>query len=219
MILKYIYLYLNLDEYPKEIYVPFGFRTRYLCNYIERGIKYLKFEVSGFNRICIQGTSVPSGGSTIQDEKAIVSKVGFDVVEYESLKGDEFHEFYISMLVKGLSECSREHAIPLNAILEIIESFREGGYRNEWVFQKKLFREQNIEAILLCRLDVNNFVLTLRLNCKKEVIFEQEILKTKPDEIIYTNKFKSLEVSDGAVLVVDKFGNTVFSTALPRLNS
>lgn len=216
MILKYIYLHLNLDEYPASTSIPFGFRTRYICNYIERNIQPLKSQVVGFNRICIQGTSKTADNRTINHGKSIVPKVLFDQSIYESLNNDELHEFYLSMITEGLLKASIDHNIPLNQILNIIEEFRRDGYKNKWMFQKKKFPNHKIESELHCSLDTNRFTLSLTLSHDGNVFFNENIMETKPDEIIFLTRFKNVALENDCISALDKFGTEIFTTsALP----
>ena len=57
MFLRHVYLYLHLDEYPASLATPFGFRTRYVCNFLERRLREMKFRAEGFSKICVQGRS------------------------------------------------------------------------------------------------------------------------------------------------------------------
>ena len=70
MLLKHIYLYLNLDEYPASVATPFGFSTRYLCNFLEQRIQPLKFAAEGFSKICVQGRHRPLDDCPIVPENA-----------------------------------------------------------------------------------------------------------------------------------------------------
>lgn len=217
MLLKHIYIYLNQDEYPKTLVVPFGFGTRYLCNFLERNLRTLKFKTEGFNKICVQGMRQPLIGCPIVPENAALPTVLFDLDEYERLKHNEHHEFYIRMLILGLKKCAQYHQIPLTEMMEIIEIFRRGGYRNEWVHQQRMFRSYGLQASLLCSLDSERFVLRLEISKSKKIVFERRILETKPDEIIFSHRYKEVCIEGDAVVVKDKFGDSVFSTDINSL--
>jgi hypothetical protein len=217
MLLKHIYLYLNLDEYPDELATPFGFRTRYICNFLEKRLKPLKYQADGFSKICVQGKHVPEEACPIISENAVVPSVMFDQERYQMLDTDEHHEFFIGMLCEGIEKCARNHHIPLAAMMEAIEDFRRGGYKNEWIYQTKLLRPAGLRASLLCSLDTDRFVLTLQLERKGETIFMEPILETKPDEIIFEHRFKEVALADDSVVVKNKFGENIFSLELNAL--
>lgn len=215
MRLRHIYLYLHLDEYPAALATPFGFRTRYVCNFLERGLRDIKFEADGFSKICIQGRHQPLKTCPLVSEHAALPTVAFDQGKYESLRPGEEHEFFIAMLVEGLERCAQEHKIPIAELTTALENFRRGGYRNEWTHQKKLLRQVGLQASLLCSLDPERFSLNLKLEKKEAIVFEQQILETKPDELIFAHQFKEVLVNGDSILVKNKFGKQLFSMPIP----
>jgi hypothetical protein len=70
---------------------------------------------------------------------------------------------------------------------------------------------------LLCRLDSERFVLTLHVERKGEIVFNEHILETLPDEIIFAGQFRDITLIDNAVVVTDKFGDPTFSLSLDTL--
>ena len=215
MRLRHIYLYLHLDEYPAELATPFGFRTRYVCNFLERALHELKFKALGFSKISIQGRHRPLDSCPIVPENAALSTVAFDETRYRSLALEEQHEFYVAMISEGLERCARWHHIPLSSLRSALEDFRQGGFRNQWTHQRKLLRPLDVQASLLCSLDPERFLLTLRLEKHGEVILERQVMETKPDEIIFGPRFKEVVVEANSVVVHDKFGRTVYSVPCP----
>lgn len=217
MLLKHIYLYLNLDEYPDELSSTFGFRTRYICNFIERSLKRLRFHTEDFSKICVQGTDTPEESCPVRFENAANPTVKFDLNRYKALGPNEHHEFFIAMLLEGIEKCGRHHSIPLGSIKEAIQDFRHLGYRNEWIHQVKLLRQAGLRASLICSLDSSRFLLTLLLERHGEIIYRQPVLETKPDELIFAYKFKEVALEDDTVVVLNKFGKPTFSIDLEAL--
>jgi hypothetical protein len=213
MILKHIYLYLNTTEYPDSIVTKFGFQTRYICNFIERHLKREKFNAEDYSKICVQGQKLPDGKCHIVSENALVSEVQFDRDRYENLQGEEYHEFFLGMLERGLNKCQSLFSIPRSALHSAIEEFRSCGYKNHWE-HKKTRLNNGLAAILSCDLTMNEFVLTLSIHKGNEILFEQPILKTKPDEIIFEHQFKDMKQSDDELVVVNKFGKKIYSLQL-----
>jgi hypothetical protein len=211
VILKHLYLYLNEDDFPDDVQVPFGFKTRYLCNYLERELRRLRYMTEGFSKICVRGCIDAISNCPIVPENAAMASVVFDRREYESLAPEEHHEFFIRMLVGGLEKCARFHRIPLAEMCACLDEFRRGGYRNDWVHETKTLRQVGLRASLLCRLDVDAFVLTLRLERNGTTVLEDAILKTKPDELVFSHRFKDVVLKGSAVVVRDKFGRPTFS--------
>ena len=195
MLLKNVFIYLNTDEFPNELKSSFGFMNRYICNFIDRHLKAIKFKSNGFSRICIQGCMDPSNSPEIITGSALVSTVKFDHEKFNALQPDDYHEFFISMLLDGLHKCAKNHAIPLNEICAAITELRESGYKNEWVYKSKLLRPFGATASLICKLDINRFNLNLRVEKEQKIIFDGNITQAldNDDEFIkdfLTNKGK-----------------------------
>lgn len=217
MRLRNIYLYLNLEEYPPELATPFGFKTRYLCNVLRRRLHELKCDAHGFNKICIEGRHRPDESCPILSENAAVPSVAFDQRQYESLGPTDHHEFFIGMLMEGLEKCARHHKIPLSEMKAAIVLFRQGGYRSDWTHQEKLLRGVGLHASLLCSLDTERFVLTLKVERKGDTVFEQPILETLPDELIFAYQFKEVVLEGERIIVKNKFGEPTFTLELSSL--
>lgn len=216
---KYIYLYLNLEEYPDALSTEFGFRTRYVCNYLERGLKEEKFESQGFDRITIQGKHVPEVQCKIVPEHALHVPVAFDEDSYAKMRPDMEHEFYLGMIESGLHKCAGQFSIPLARLASSIEDFRRGGYVNEWTHKTKSLGRSGLKATLQCRLDAERFVLTLILARQGRQVYDAPILETKPDELIFGGRFKDVVLSDGYIVVTDRFGDPTFSLDLEFLKN
>lgn len=214
MLLKHVYLYLSDDDYPCELAMEFGFCTRYVCNFLERRLKLLKFQANGFNKICVQGTLEPKNSCPIVSERSALPTVFFDQHVFQNLGRDAYHEFFIDMLLDGLRKCSQFHEIPSSELMAAIEEFRSNGYENNWIHQTKLFRAIGLRASLLCSLSMEGFELTLQIDRKGEILEKRMILQTKPDEIIFQHQFKELVMDGDQLMVKNRFGEVISTLSL-----
>ena len=212
MILRRIYLYLDPEEFPRELAIAFGFSSRYACNFLERKIKPLRFHSDGFNRIVIQGSTREKGLKLTKGSNALSSLVPFDLDRYKEISGKSQHEFYLKMIEEGLKSAALQHEIPTQELADAIEEFRHHGYKNEWVHQTKYYREDQLRASLLCTLRPEIFSLTLDIKRRNENVLTDIILETKPDEIIFADQFKELDHHNDTIVVRDKFGKILYQT-------
>jgi hypothetical protein len=217
MILRDVPLYLHEHQYPPEYQGRFGQRARYICNFLARRLKPLKFQADGFNRICVRGGMSADDSCPILSENAAVPSVIFDRERYDSLRPGEHHEFFIGMLREGIEKCARHHNIPLEALHQAIEEFRRGGYKNEWVHQSKLLRGLGIRASLLCKMDSERFVLTLVLERNGTTIFNEPILEEAPDEICFGYQFKDITVKESTLIITSKISKPLLTLDLRPL--
>lgn len=211
MILKELYLYPDLVEYPGGITDVFRDQTRCLCNYLERtALKSTRFKSEDFKRICVIGSKTPNDTVTINSSNVACITTSFDPEEYASKSDVELQEYFISMLCNGLDSLSQKESIPIQEIEAEIESFRKAGYKNEWIHKTKKLKGNKLVVSLKCELTVNNFILRMCVTKQKTTVFEEEILKTEPDEIVFTSKFKDIMCNEDVCQVTDKFGEIIY---------
>ena len=211
MILKELYLYPDLVEYPSGVTDIFRDQTRCLCNYLERtALKSIRFNSEGFKRICVIGSATPNDIVTINSCNVACINTNFDPEVYKSNSKVELQEYFISMLCNGLNNLSQQVSIPIQEIESGIESFRKAGYKNEWIHKSKKLKGSKLLVSLKCELTVDDFILRLCVTKQEEIIFVEEILKTAPDEIVFVSKFKDIICNEGVCQVSDKFGEIIY---------
>ncbi len=217
MELRYIGLMLNVDEYPRIYRSAFLFRERYIGNFLGRRVKPLKFKTEKYNALIMNGQHTPAERCSIVPEKSLSAPVYFDQVRYDSLGPNEHHEFFLGMYIEGIEKANRDFPIPYDVLMQSIEDFRQGGYKNEWVDKRKLHRPLGLHATLLCYMDTNRFQLTLLLERKGKTIYREPILTTLPDEIMYKGDFKELVVEGTKILIMEEYGKVTFSLDVSTL--
>jgi hypothetical protein len=198
MFLRYITAYLEPLEFPKEYGSPFGFRQRYIGNYLGRILTGLRFQTQRYNALIIQGTRDPEKDCSIVEVKSLEVPIAFDQPRYDALGPEEHHEFFLGMYIEGIEKAHRDFPIPYDVLMQGIEDFRKGGYKNEWVHSRQLIKPLGLHASLLCTMDTDQFQLTLLLERKGSTAYKETIFTTKPDEIMFGYKFKDV------ILVGDK---------------
>ncbi len=217
MILKELYLYPDLVEYSDNVTDPFRDQSRSICNFLERELKPVKFKTSGFKRICFIGKSVAGNKCWVNSSNVLTVEVEFDEKQYLALAKEELNPYFITLLKAGLAKCREQFEIPLEHLISSLESFSAGGYVNKWCFKTKQIKELGIKCALNGQLTTDNFLLTLVVSKSKEVIYDKEILKTVPDEIVFAPMVKDICLEGDKLTVSDKFGDPTFQLAVNEL--
>lgn len=217
MILKELYLYPDLAEYPDEVVHPFRDQSRSVCNFLERELKSIKFEADGFKRMCVVGKLSPNTKCYVNTSKVLVIEVPFNEKQYLALNEGELNSYFIDMLKAGFEKSQNQFKIPTDELLSMIESFRSGGYINEWCFKSKHIKALGIKCFLNCKLTIRNFRLTMLVLKNGKTIFERRILETEPDEIVFTPMFKDICLDGDKLVVLDRFGDPVFQVLVKDL--
>ena len=218
MILKELYLYPDLVEFEDDIVHPFRDQSRSICNYLERQLKPVKFDANGFKRICFIGKNEPNSECYVNSSKVLIVEIFFDEKKYKSLEKDQLNTFFSEMLVSGIEKCQKQYKVPVDELLKGLENFFENGCLNRWTFKTKSLKDIGVKCALECELTIEAFYLSLVFYKGKEILLTREILKTEPDEIVFTPMFKDLKLDESTLVVTDKFGDAVFSATLDELN-
>ncbi|WDE08763.1 hypothetical protein SG34_033225 [Thalassomonas viridans] len=218
MILKELYLYPDLVEYSDNVVDPFRDQSRSICNFLERELKPVKFKTNGFKRICFIGKSVANSKCWVNSSNVLTVEIEFDEKQYLTLAEEELNPYFMTLLKTGLIKCHEQFAIPLEHLISSLERFSAGGYVNKWCFKTKQIKELGIKCALNCQLTTNNFLLTLVVSKGKEIIYDKEILKTDPDEIVFTPMVKDIHLDGDKLIVSDKFGDPTYHLPVKELN-
>ncbi|ASE62553.1 hypothetical protein CEQ15_14140 [Chryseobacterium indologenes] len=210
MTLRYIAIGLDYDYYiEKNNKLRYGFQlhTRYISNYFSRKIRIYKFDTAGvYNMISI--SLLPEGNmkqSKIKANDVLQVFLPFDEKKYEKIKGTEDCGYYLELLEQGFRKASVFKSIPLDALLDLIDDFRKGGCKNEWLHKKKKFKDQNLEIILTCEFTTNHFQLVATINqiSTKQELIKEVIIKTEPDEVLFGKMFKDVLIENNEIIVTD----------------
>jgi len=94
---------------------------------------------------------------------------------------------------------------------EAIESFKQAGYKNIWVHQKK--RLKGVGTVkLVCELTMFEFTLDLVVEDKDKEIYKQRLITTMPHNLSWHSLFKTLIVTDKEISVTDRIYEKPFFT-------
>lgn len=209
MILKSVYLYPSLLDYPVELTSSIRYETRGICNYIERALKSIKYNSEGYDRVCFVGVENPAR-IFVNTANVLEVEVPFDVDEYGRIDRDLIGSYYEKMILSGLSFVDGKVDFPVSDVRKLLESYRSCGYINKWLFKSKKYRKTGIEVSLYCEINLSEFKLDLVVSKAGEVVFDSTILVTRTEEQFYKGKFKDVKYLDGEVCVVDARENEIF---------
>lgn len=212
MNLYYIALGLDYETYienQNDLRYEFQLKTRFISNYFSKEVRKLRYKTDGsFNMISIELNEEKIHPCSIVPINVLKVELPFDKVQYKKIKGTEDARYYIEILKLGLIKASKFKPIPLDSLLDIIEKFEINNYTNEWIHKKKRFKEQDIEIILSCSFNTNNFELRVTINklsTKKELL-SGIVLKTLPDENVFDGMYKDIKLEKD-IIITDGSGN------------
>lgn len=211
MNLNYITLGLDYDLYSvknNELRYEFQQFTCFIGDYFSKSIRKLKFKTDGtFNMISIELNDIEVKRCSIVPDKVLKVELTFNQNLYESTKGTSDFSYYLEMLEKGFFKAAEFKDIPLESMLYMIESFKQGGCKNEWIHKKKLFQREDIEVILKCYYTTYYFQLWVQINqiSTRKKLVQGVILQTEVGVSIHEGMFNDIFIIDHNIIITDKF--------------
>ena len=211
MNLYYISLGLDYNDYvvKHETYLHhFNLYTRFISNYFSKAIRKQKYKTDGtYNMISVESTEFEIKSTKLVGFGDVIRvNLPFDKNRYEKIKGTEDCSYYLELLEEGFKKASEFKEIPLEILLNIIEEFKQGGCKNEWVHKKKRFKEDDLEVILICQFTTNYFQLVATINqisTKKELV-SGVVIRTEVGVFIHEGMYKDVLVKDDEIIITDK---------------
>ena len=209
MNLRYILLGLEYHVYfteNNELRYEFQQRTDFINNYFSKAIRRYKFETDGtFNMISIAPNENEIKPCSIVPLDVLEVGLPFDKKRYERIKGTDDYSYYLELLEQGFITASNFKSIPLETLLNLIEKFKQGGCKNEWLHKKKRFKAQDLEVILTCEFTTNYFQVVAAINqiSSKRELAKGVVIKTVPDEVIFEGMYKDI-IIDEDILITDR---------------
>jgi hypothetical protein len=218
MKLIYIGMMLDPDDFSLSTTFAsdFGFKCRFIGNYLTRKLKEAKFNSADFNRVAIIAKEKPNDENEVF-EKFLRVSVPFDKTQYVGLASNALADYFAELYEEGIIKASPANPMPFEFLLARLREFKSNNYINEWGFKSKSFKEIGIKATLNCKMTMDFFSLVLVLTKRGEIIFSKEILNTLPDEIIYHYQFKEIVLEVNEIKVLDHFQKAIYTLDLMSL--
>ena len=66
----------------------------------------------------------------------------------------------------------------------------------------------------MCRLTIREFSLRLRVYQKHQTVFDDIVLRTEPDEVVFEHRFKDIEIASERLVVTTKLPEPLVSIPL-----
>ena len=211
MYLRYLHLGLDYNDYierDNNLRFEFQQHTNFIDDFFSKAMSKLKYKTDGsYNMISIEVTEFEIKPTKLKGFGDVIGvNLPFDRTRYEKIKGTSDCSYYLELLEKGFKKASEYKEIPLESLLNIIEEFKKGGCKNEWVHKKKRFKEDDLEVILNCDFTTNYFQLVATINqvsTKRELV-SGVIIRTEVGISIHEGMYKDVLIKNDEILITDK---------------
>jgi len=142
--------------------------------------------------------------------------------QYLSLtKLEDRYKFSLKLFEKAYMYARNQgYEFGQDTLLELHRNFSEGGYKNEWLWKKKLLRDKDMYVFFKCALTTFNFTLTLEVyNAKQtQCLMKEVIFRTGPNPILYDKDIRHLVISGGIMTITDFLDHPLLSIDIDDLS-
>ncbi len=216
MNLRYIYTIIhNITspfEYTKRQDNNWVFNTDFISDFLSKNVRKLKIDVPEFNFLAIYLCKSPKYVTRQMDcFKSLEVYIPFSQADMDNITRitnfKERIEAYLSIYERGYYIANEYCDIQVDKLIGLNQMFRDGGYRNEWLFKKKMIREYGIYVFFKCYLTSIDFRLELEVyNLKQtELLTKGVVLQTAPDRICFGKEFNKGIKIDGKIMYLLDF--------------
>lgn len=218
MKLRYINVVLN-----KEIGdIPFGVRFNYNVFFIDyflsKQIRKINYVTDGtFRQIIIKFGQARPGIDLCND--AIFVEVPFEIEAYSKMTQTERCNYCVALVKQGLGIVQQYKAIPYDELIRLCDELVAQNFTIRWNFRNLRVPEYNLRVSFNCKLDTNDFVLSVSAsNLKtKTILCEGQVARTFPYCDDFTWISKKMRVDDGQIIIPNKLDKDIISIDLEGL--
>jgi len=217
MTISKIYLAIDQNGANYSAGSDLDFEVFFVSEYVSKDLCKNKFKYKEANKLITYIESTNQGVEYDKLFKTLDYKSTLSYLNISQLEGRERTEKILCLIEAAGS--AYDNFIPgiRQAMLDSIDRFRNGGYKNVWLFKRK--RIDLVRQVeLICELDREMFTLTLVVKNKNTEIYRRDILKTKPSSVIYHHKFKDILVDENNIVIIDRFGKPIYQVSISDVN-
>jgi hypothetical protein len=228
MKIRYISLHIKYPFYSgfsdEDFNDEFNWNARFICNYLSKAVRKLNLETDGTYKMISVNPHANQSCSKTDVEYVLSNNIyvsSKDMERYKQMENlTERYEFYLSLLERGYMQAATfKEGVPVESLLSLHQQFRDGGYKNEWLFKKKPIRDFGIYIYLKCYFTSFDFRLELEVYSlkTKELVTKGIVIQTPPDELCFDYKFKQITLEDDKLVILDSLGHPRYEMDLHKL--
>lgn len=228
--LRYISLFID-NEFRKiddDFYKKFYYNLNFINRYLDVAVRKLKIETPYYNMFNVfihpyreecDNHYLPGVTTTL------ITYIRFtedDMRYLESLADHKQRfEYYLKLLERGyyVAVKNGHTELPIDALLQIHQHFRDGGYKCEWLWKKKLLSKDNM--YLFFNIHFTPFYINVELvvmDKKKTTLrCHEELVRRTPFYESIWYDFRNLEIIGNEIVVTDFLDNVFLSIDLRAL--
>lgn len=224
MNLRYINLRVDYSSYEDAFCNIFMDNVFFVSHFLSKRIRMYKIPTDGtYNELSVCLTKSKEH-CLIVSEKCLLAKITFsdeNLKSYLTMTNEQQRfEYYLSLLERGYNLASKFKGIPIDVLDNLHNEFRLNGYKNEWLFKKKIIKTFDIKIVLMHELTSYDYKLMLFVYDigTNKVICKGCIYQTFPDSILFNKNVRHLVIEDGKLIITDFLDHPQFVCELSDLS-
>ncbi|ALU27322.1 hypothetical protein AS202_14640 [Myroides odoratimimus] len=185
----------------------FNLSINFINNYISKKIQLLNLDTTeDFNTIHIEPTFMNVGvNKKVAGSKTIKISLYFDKEYYMSIGEVDKIEYCLKLVYDGCEQLFKTNNFLLLELNNIFITFKEAGYINRLLYKTKKFKDNKLEVKLYrdftsTSLSLNLIVVNLE---NKEVLLNDILIKTLPDELCFNPLFKDIILLNNQLIITE----------------
>jgi len=201
-VLNQIELFLD-GIYPREEQKAFIFKSRCICNYLERALGEKGFETTLY-RINIHCSKDENEAKVLplKWEPFLEVRIKYDFPPLAELDESLLQGHYTQIIGSGLTAAESFMPVPRRYCMSILRRFVEEGRVNEWIQAEKNWSKLSLRSDVIARLTTKKFTLRQHIYRNGDPIAERQVVETKPREGLFIDYLGTLSL--------DRSGNIVY---------
>ncbi len=181
--------------YTSDERKTFLFKSRCICNYLERELLKIGFETAlrRINIMCSRDLIEPQV-SKYEHEPILGVDISYNIPPVIDMEESVLQGHYATIIVEGLRVAEGFMELPLNECVSALREFELGGFKNEWVQAKKSWSRVAMRSEVLASLTMYEFVLVQLIYFGDDLVSTIEVAVTKPREGLFYKYLGSLSM-------------------------
>ncbi len=202
-------------SYSREEQKSFIFKSRCICNYLERALDENGFETT-LSRVNIHCSKDDNQIRVLPLKGAPYLEVciKYDLPLLLELGDDSLQRHYLKIIDMGLREAEKYMPIPHGFCMDVLEKFEDGGFTNEWIQSQKSWKKQSVRSDVIAYLAMDKFTLVQNIYRDGDLIATLQIAETKPREMLFIDYLGALSVDRSANIVYKRKRNVLSKFSL-----
>ena len=198
--------------------------ARFICNWLCKAVRKMHIETSPQVKMLSFTFSPDETKCRVYNSEGIVDcSLIVTLSDMQRLRRminlEDRYEFFLSYLERGYKEVLKNVIIPVDQLLDLHDQFRQNGYRNEWLFKKKMIREYGLYVFLKCYFTTFDFHLEIEAYDLKRtrLIAKGVIFRSFPHELCFDKDFRSIRLDGSKLQVLNFLGISAMEVDLDAL--